>query len=189
MNVEVAHLSSPMPGEQANGDAVVVRRDGDERLLIAVIDGLGHGPVAAEASLAAVAVLERASFALPVLETMQMVHEGLRHTRGAVATICIFHGRRIEACAVGNVQVSSTTTSVPLVLSPGVLGHRVPKFRVCSCDLKPGTRLALASDGISTRFRLDEFERMPPAGACKAIFTRHRRLEDDATILIADMDG
>jgi negative regulator of sigma-B (phosphoserine phosphatase) len=178
-----------MPGQSANGDAVVVRRDDEDRVLIAVIDGLGHGPVAAEASGAAVAQLEKTSLAIPVLETMQMLHDGLSATRGAAATLCIFRGRHIEVCAVGNVGLSCLGATVPIVLSPGVLGHRVPKFRVCGSELRPGARLALASDGISTRFRLAEFERMRPMDACKAILARHRKTEDDATILIADVEG
>jgi len=189
VSFNVAHITSPMPGQKANGDAILVRRQGDDCVLVAVIDGLGHGPVAAEASKAATARLEEMSLDLPVLEAMLMVHESLGQTRGAAGTLCLLRGRHIEACAVGNVLLSSSGSSVPIVLSPGVLGHRVPKFRVCSAELRPGTRLALASDGISTRFRLEEFERMAPADACKAIFARHRKMEDDATILIADMDG
>ena len=189
MSIEIAYLSAPMLGETANGDAVLVRRDDANRVLFAVIDGLGHGPVAAEASAAAVATLKAASLGLSVLEMMENLHEELRPTRGAAATLCIVRGRFLEACAVGNVQLSSASSCVPLVLSAGVLGHRVPKFRVCDAELKPGTRLALASDGITSRFRLDEFARMRPGDACKAILTRHRRKEDDATILIADTDG
>jgi negative regulator of sigma-B (phosphoserine phosphatase) len=189
VSVQVAHLSAPKPGEQANGDAVVVRHDDEGRVLLAVFDGLGHGPVAAEASQAAALRLESWSLANTVLETMHQLHEDLRKTRGAAATVCILRGHALEACAVGNVQLSCTKSSVPLVLSPGILGQRVPKFRVCTCHLKPSTRLALLTDGISTRFRLEEFERLPPNDACKAIFKRHRKLEDDATILIADMDG
>ena len=49
MSPNVAHLSQPKPGEKANGDAVLVRRDGDA-LMLAVVDGLGHGPIAAEAA-------------------------------------------------------------------------------------------------------------------------------------------
>ena len=143
-------------GVSANGDAVYVRHD-NGNLLFAVIDGLGHGPVAAEASQAAVVKLEAASLERPVLATMHELHQGLRHTRGAAATLCVIRGKELEACAVGNVQLSCVPSSVPLVLSPGVLGHHVPKFRVCNCHLKPGTRLALATDGISSRFRLEPF--------------------------------
>src|SRR5205823_3028840 len=102
VSVSVAHMTSPMPGQRANGDAVFVRREGDDCVLLAVIDGLGHGPVAEEASKAATARLEGTSLDLSLLETMQMLHESIHHTRGAAATLCILRGRRIEACAVGN---------------------------------------------------------------------------------------
>jgi hypothetical protein len=48
-------------------------------------------------------------------------------------------------------------------------------------------RLALFSDGISTSLRLEDTAKLTPAAACHAIFGRHRRTEDDATILVADL--
>lgn len=186
---QVAHITLAKPGERVNGDAVFVRRDGADRLVLAVIDGLGHGPIAAEASQAAVACLASAGLERSVLELMQMMHAELRGTRGAAATVCVIRGAKLETCAVGNVQLSSSATMVPLVLSSGVLGQRVAKFRVCEAELKSGTRLALFSDGISSRLRLEEMRRLVPEQACKQVIEQHRKLEDDATILIADMDG
>jgi negative regulator of sigma-B (phosphoserine phosphatase) len=188
MTVVTAHISVPKPGEIANGDAVLVRSDPDGITLLAVIDGLGHGPVAAEASAAALQELAVAPLALPVIDLMERVHERLRSTRGAVGTICVVRGRTLEACAVGNVQLACLKTTVPLILSAGVLGHRIPRLRACSCELKRQTRIALASDGIQSRFRLDDFAQFSPEDACKAILTHHRRIDDDATVLIADMD-
>jgi negative regulator of sigma-B (phosphoserine phosphatase) len=185
----IAHISLPKIGERVNGDAIAICNGPDDRMLLAVIDGLGHGPIAAEASNAAVTLLKAASLDQPVLTLMQSVHAALRGTRGAAATLCLLHGRKIEVCAVGNVQLTSTVSSVPLVLSAGVLGMRVPKFRVCQTELKKGTRLALYSDGISTRFRAEETQALSPEAACKQIIERHRKKEDDATILIADLDG
>lgn len=189
MNADIAHRSAPKVGENVNGDAVLVRRDESGRSLIAVADGLGHGPVAAEASRAAIALLEATSLDTPMIECMRMLHEDLHRTRGAALTVCMIRGRQMEACAVGNVALFCTNTVVPLVMSAGILGHSVRTFRVCSCEIKPGSRLALASDGISTRMRLEEFKSLKPALACEAIFGRFRRNEDDATILIADMEG
>lgn len=189
MSLVYAHLSLPKRGEIANGDAALVRQDEKGTYLFALIDGLGHGPIAAAATAAALDRLGSASLHLPVLDLMTDLHRALHDTRGAVATLCIVRQRRIEACAVGNVLLTCTNASIPLVLSPGVLGHRVPKFRVCNGELKTGARFALASDGISTKFRLDEFERMKPSAACEAVVTRYRKQEDDATILIADMES
>lgn len=187
MNAVVAHVTAPKLGERANGDAVLVRREGDD-LLIAVVDGLGHGPAAAQAAQATVAGLARYELGRPVLEMMQALHTDLRGTRGVAATVCIVRGAHIESCAVGNVQLACTNATIPLVLSSGVLGARVPKFRICHGTLRPRARIALFSDGISTRIGLDQVRELSPQAACQAIFDRHRKKEDDATILIADVD-
>jgi phosphoserine phosphatase RsbX len=187
MNFETAHLTFPKVGERANGDAVLVRRDTRERTLLAVIDGLGHGPGAAEASARAVKELEAGSLGSSVLELMTAVHQALRGTRGAVGTICLIDGDRLEACAVGNVQLMCASCYVPLVLSPGILGQSVAKFRIASAQLALGARLALLSDGLSLRFKLDEMRQLAPREVCKSIVERFRRYDDDATVLVAEL--
>lgn len=185
----IAHITLPKVGERVNGDAILTCNGPDDRLLLAVIDGLGHGPIAAEAANAAVTMLKSARLDQPVLTLMQGVHHALKGTRGAAATLCLLHGNKLETCAVGNVQLSSVNASIPLVLSAGVLGMRVPKFRVCEALLKKGARIALYSDGISSRFRAEETLLLSPEAACKQTIERYRKNEDDATILIADLDG
>lgn len=66
----IAHRSLPKEGERANGDAAVLRQDG-ERTLLAVIDGLGHGELAALATARAVAFLREWSLAGELLAAMQ----------------------------------------------------------------------------------------------------------------------
>jgi negative regulator of sigma-B (phosphoserine phosphatase) len=188
VNATIAHVSIPKLGEYVNGDAVLVRTDEANLLLFAVIDGLGHGPAAAEASQAAIACLSNVKLNEPLLVHMQTVHAHLRGTRGAAGTICILRGEGLEACAVGNVQLSATSADVPLVLSAGVLGLRVAKFRVCEARLEPGARIALFSDGISSKFRLADSRRLAPKQACDLTIERYRKKEDDSTILIADLE-
>jgi negative regulator of sigma-B (phosphoserine phosphatase) len=187
LSITYAHLSVPKPGERANGDAVYVREETPRRALFAIIDGLGHGPHAAEASACAVSQLETVEFETTMLDIMQTLHRALRGTRGAAATVCTINGDKLEACAVGNVQLSSYGMTMPLVLSAGVLGHQVGTFRICRADVPVRARLALFSDGISTRVRLEETAKLTPAAACHAIFGQYRRAEDDASILVADL--
>lgn len=187
MSITYAHLSMPKPGERANGDAVYVREAAPRRLLLAVVDGLGHGPLAAEASACAVSQLQNVAFDTTMLDIMQTLHRALRGTRGAAATVCTVNGDKLEACAVGNVTLSSYGMTMPIVLSAGVLGHQVGTFRICRTDVPVRARLALFSDGINTRVRLEETAKLTPAAACHAIFGQHRRAEDDATILVADL--
>jgi negative regulator of sigma-B (phosphoserine phosphatase) len=187
LKVQTAQISLPMPGEHKNGDAVLVRETPTGAVMLAVIDGLGHGPDAAAASQAAVTSLNALPFDSNVTDAMREMHERLRGTRGAAATLCILRGSVLEACAVGNVALLTTSCSIPLVLSAGVLGHQVAKFRVCSAQVKAGARLALLSDGISTRFRLEELRQLDAEGACREIMARYRRKEDDASVLMADV--
>lgn len=184
-----AHASSPKPGETANGDALLVRSDARGATLLAVIDGLGHGPDAATASRAAIARLDALPLDTPLLDLMQDVHQALRGTRGAAGTVCLLRGRRLEACAVGNVQLMCVQSDIPLVLSAGVLGHQVARFRIATAEVRSGARIALVSDGISTRFRLEELRHLSPEQACQLVMSRYRRLDDDATILVGDLRG
>ena len=188
MNTTTAHVSIPKLGEHVNGDAVVVRNTSPDGCLFAVIDGLGHGPAAAEASRAAVSCLARAELQAPLLTHMKTLHAELRGTRGAAATVCIVRDRQLEACAVGNVQLSAAAADVPLVLSSGVLGLRVAKFRVCEASIDRGARIAMFSDGISSKFRLDDCRHLSAQAACELTIERFRKREDDATILIVDLE-
>jgi len=188
LRAHTAHLTSPKPGERQNGDAVLVRHDEHRhQTMLAVIDGLGHGPDAAKASRAAIECLTFLALGTPVLDAIRAVHAELRGSRGAAGTICVIDGFRLEACAVGNVQLLCANCDVPLVLSAGILGHQVAKFRVAACEVKAGARVALISDGISTRFRLEDLRHLEPEGACQFVMSRHRRQEDDATVLVADL--
>jgi phosphoserine phosphatase RsbX len=186
MTANVAHRSQPKVGERANGDAVLVRRAGDA-LMLAVVDGLGHGPIAEEAAKAAIAAFDAQPFETSVLSMMQSAHDRLRGTRGVAATLCVIRSGAVEACAVGNVQLSCSNADIPLVLSAGVLGQRVVKYRVCQGLLGSSARIALFTDGLSTRVSLQEVKGFAPDAACRVLFDRHRRKEDDATILIADL--
>jgi negative regulator of sigma-B (phosphoserine phosphatase) len=185
--MRVAHLSLPKDGERSNGDRVVFRQEPDGRTLLGVIDGLGHGPEAEQAALAAVEQLTRAPLDLTMGPLMEQVHASLRGTRGAAATLCLIANGQLEACGVGNVEMRCTETDIPFVFSPGILGGRVRRFRVCTAKAAPATRLVFFSDGIHALGHLVELRKLSPADACKSIFHKHRRGEDDATVLIADL--
>src|SRR5437764_693445 len=92
------------PGEAVSGDAWTVERsEGAYRLT--VIDGLGHGPEAAEAAATAKQTLE----AHPDLEPAAAVmacHSALSHTRGAaILTAQLDLDRHVLTYAgIGNVE-------------------------------------------------------------------------------------
>jgi len=182
----IAHRSLPKEGERANGDAAVLRQDG-ERTLLAVIDGLGHGELAALATARAVAFLREWSLAGELLAAMQGMHEALRGTRGAAASLCLLEGGALVCCGVGNVEIRCLGSKVPILPSPGVLGARVLQFRICRGELAPGSRLVLFSDGISQRSPLEALRRLDPEAMCDELILNHRKPSDDATVLVCDL--
>src|SRR5262249_15768002 len=72
-------------GVEVGGDAWAVTSEGGRALLL-VADGLGHGPLAAEASRAAARVF-RENPGLGPAGVLQAAHQALRGTRGAAVAV------------------------------------------------------------------------------------------------------
>lgn len=187
MKLTWAHRTAPCHGEVENGDAVFAATLHDGAAVLAVIDGLGHGPNAARAAAAAVEALASATSRHDAVAIVEALHGSLRGTRGAAATVCTLRAGHLVACGVGNVALRTRGTQVPFVLSPGILGGQVRAFRRVEARLASGDRLLLHSDGISARFSLEDVARLGAEEACTAIFERHWRANDDGTVLVVDV--
>jgi negative regulator of sigma-B (phosphoserine phosphatase) len=179
-------LTLPKEGERENGDAVVVRR-GPGRVLVAVVDALGHGAHAASAARAASETMESMAFPEGPLMVIDALHERLRGTRGAAALVCVVADGRLEGCSVGNVEMRCHRSRLPIMLSPGVIGAQLRRPRVFEGDLADSDRLVMFSDGVSSRFSLHDLRDLSPADACRSIFAGCRRAHDDATVLVMDL--
>src|SRR5207248_8737427 len=96
----------PLPGEEESGDAGLVRSF-PGGALVAVVDGLGHGPEAARAARAAITTLA-AEPAAPVTLLVQRCHTALASTRGAALTVASINAQEgvVSWLAVGNVAAS-----------------------------------------------------------------------------------
>ena len=185
MTLAVAHLTQPCQGETVSGDAVVVRHEGDA-ILVGVIDVLGHGGEAAKVAALAVQHLERAPLRRAT-DLMLGLHEALRGTRGAAASICVLRGGAIDGCGVGNVEIRVQGSALPILLTPGIIGQRMHRLRSFEGRLVGGDRLICFSDGISSQVQLSDLRELSPRDACGMVMQRHRRKHDDASVLIADL--
>lgn len=188
MRIQVASRTRPKIGEKENGDRPVYQSDAEGRHLFAVVDALGHGPGAAEVSDKLEAFLLAADLGTPLLDLMRGCHQVVAGMRGAAMTLCINRDGKLEACGVGNVEMRSGSLTLPLLVSPGILGVRVAKFRCCEILLSKPGRIAIFSDGISTRVKMDELTELSPEQSCEAIMKQYSRDYDDATILVADLE-
>lgn len=177
------HVASrPARGEVVSGDRAHV--DG---ALVAVIDGVGHGEPAAEASGRAVAALEQAACMDPVA-LVEHCHRALAGTRGAalgVGCLDALSGT-LSWAGVGNVEgrVVRARTTETLLLTDGVAGHALAPLRATTVPLDRGDLLVLATDGVDRAFA----DGLAPAGSCSAIaehiLEEHARASDDALVLV-----
>src|SRR5262249_31086015 len=102
--LSIGGLSAVFAGETEGGDGWAWGRTGPIRRVM-VVDGLGHGPEAADASRSAAEVFE-ATLTLSLDEVLASLHLGLRHTRGAAVAIADVDSetRKISYAGVGNVS-------------------------------------------------------------------------------------
>jgi len=172
---------------------------GDEHLvepfengvLLAVLDGLGHGEEAAQAARAGVAVL-RADPGAPVQELVQRCHEALRGTRGAVMTLVSIDAARseLEWCGVGNVEsvLLRKQRGAPSDTAPtrgGVVGYRLPPLKASTVSIAPGDLVLLASDGLRSGFWSSVERDDEPQQIARDLFARYAKTTDDALLLAA----
>jgi negative regulator of sigma-B (phosphoserine phosphatase) len=164
---------------------VLVREHGSG-VLVAVVDALGHGPRAAEVAQRSTAWLATAKQGESVA-MMEGLHDELRGSRGAAALLLMLSSRGVDACSVGNVELRSSSGSLPFVLTPGVLGLRLRAPRSCFSSARVSERLVLFSDGLSGRFDLKNELHRTPAELATKLFSNHRHAHDDATVVVIDV--
>ena len=181
-----------LPGEAQSGDRHLVLHRA-EGALIAVIDGLGHGPEAAFAAESAVSILQSSSPEDSVISLVQRCHEGLRSTRGVVMSLASIDSKQglMTWIAVGNVQGvllrrQSTRASVPdeLLLRAGVVGERLPPLQAAMLPITKGDTLVFVTDGIHSDFVLNLSPLEAPQKSAERILAEHRRGNDDALVLV-----
>ncbi|MBX3247718.1 MAG: phosphoserine phosphatase [Myxococcales bacterium] len=186
MRVLVDHRSRPKQGERANGDAVFAHET-PTLVVVAVIDGLGHGEAAAEASRRAVEAL-RATPDAPLEVLFASVGRALRGTRGAAMTVVSCQGTTVTAAGVGNVALRVVgPTRLPFTNTPGILGGATRSLRVAQASIEGATRVVLCSDGISSHVGVDVLARGTPHELLDHLFSEHAAHHDDATALVADL--
>ena len=186
---QVAGMTLPYPGERACGDEWAMHRS-EDRLLVMLVDGLGHGPEAAEAAQLAVTAFHRRAD-LSAGAILGHVHDSLKKTRGAVGAIAEIRprGRVLNYCGVGNISASilSNGASRSMMSHNGTLGVVTSRIQEFQFEWTPGSTLILHSDGLQTRWDLSAYPGLlnRHAGLIGgAVLRDFRRTRDDAGVVV-----
>lgn len=192
--LEVGVLCLPKQGEAVSGDAYASQTIGDRQLLM-IADGLGHGPLAAQASLEAVRIFQEQAQHDPA-EIMKAMHEVLRSTRGAAVAIAEVNLQQqtVQYVGVGNIAGSLLETeatherSTNMVSHNGTVGFEMRKVQTFSYPWKPRGLLIMYSDGLGTRWHLDRYPGLinqHPSLIAGILYRDFNRGRDDVTVLVA----
>ncbi|WP_370269556.1 ATP-binding SpoIIE family protein phosphatase [Streptomyces sp. V4I8] len=153
--VRAGGVNIPLAGGEFSGDAWACVRTAD-RVTLMLADGLGHGPLAARASSAAVEELRRAPH-LPPADLLRRLNSALRDTRGAavaVAQLDVSAGQ-LSFAGVGNVgaRLRRGDSWQGLVSRPGIVGAHLPTHLPHHQETwTDDCLLVLHSDGLPSRW-------------------------------------
>jgi len=183
-----------LAGQSESGDLHLVREVGGG-VLVAVVDGLGHGEEAGAAAKVAVATLDR--FARePVASLVQRCHEALLGTRGVVMSVAYFDPDRdaMTWIGLGNVEGvlvhenwAERSSRTSLVTRGGIVGSKgdLPPIRPWVIPVQARDLLVFATDGIRGGFSEEISRRDAPQQIADLLLARYGKGTDDALVLAA----
>jgi phosphoserine phosphatase RsbX len=185
-----------LPGQGESGDSHLVccKQSG---ILIAAIDGIGHGEEAASAAKITTAILKQAGDEQPIL-LVEKCHEALRATRGVVLSLAFIDSDNgmMTWLGVGNVQgvlirenAKKGDAKEMLLLRAGLVGCQLPPLQATMLRVAQGDTLFLATDGIRSDFVESLSARENPQRAADRILQDYRNGSDDALVLVARLTG
>lgn len=193
--LEYGIVHRPKKGRNISGDAYLIAED-EKGVLIGVIDGLGSGEAAAQASQRAAKFVKENS-ALSLADITTRCHRALKGTRGVVMMLMRidFTEGVVAFMGVGNVNAYiQSADSIKPISKNGIVGYRLPRLQEFRYHYNPGDLFILYSDGISSRFVLSAWSERDPLcveggqglqALAEKIAQRFGKDNDDITIVIA----
>ena len=187
--LQCAGVVLPYPGEHISGDGWYCEHT-DDRAVALLVDGLGHGRGAAEAAEEAITTFRQRS-ALSPAEILNYVHDALKKTRGAVASIVEIRPSVgvLNYAGVGNISASimSGGKSKSLISYNGTLGMIIQRIQELRFEWTPDSVFVMHSDGLHSKWDLLSYSGLisrHPALICGALIRDFRRQRDDASVVV-----
>lgn len=188
--MSVGAACAPSPGESVSGDGwLVLQHDG--RTTVLLVDGLGHGPVAADARREAVRIARDRPARGPA-HLVADLHAGLRATRGAAVAVAEVDpaGGCVRFCGLGNVGavVVDDGHVRHLVSHNGTAGHTVRRIEEFPYPWSPNAILVQYTDGLTRHWALDAYPGLAarhPSLVAGVLYRDFKRGRDDVAVVVA----
>jgi len=161
------------------------------RVLLLLVDGLGHGLGAATAAQEAIRIF-RSTLQHSPARIVESAHAALRSTRGAVLGIAEIDlsQKLVRYAGVGNISgvIVSDGGSRHLMSTNGIVGQDVRKVQEFSYPFPTDAVLVLHSDGLTSHWNLSNYPgllRKVPGLIAGILYRDYQRGSDDVTVVAA----
>ncbi len=181
----------PIRGEEVSGDGYAITVT-TERTRIVLMDGLGHGQGAADATLAGLRVFLAHPSSGPA-DTLAQMHEQMRSTRGAAAAVIDIElgTQRVRYAGVGNcagsiLEPGSGQRPQGLASNNGTVGVQLPRVGEFAYVWPRDGLLIMHTDGLATRWSVDDYPGLVgrhPSLIAAVLYRDFSRNRDDVTVL------
>ena len=161
----------------------------NEKFVLCVIDGLGHGMRAEQAALAALDLLER-HHRNPLLEVFAACDKALRDTRGVAMGIAVTDPATgtLTYAGIGNTRAMVVGQKTKWLSSYyGIVGGGYRTLKAVTVPLTPGDLVIMYTDGIKEFIDLSDYSEISRAEVgrlAKRILEDRRCETDDAAVLV-----
>ena len=189
--IEWGVATSPRANEETSGDRHYVH-EGPDCALFAVIDGLGHGRLAAMAASSAVDTLE-ANRGMSIPDLIAACHETQRGLRGVVMSLMRVEPARHELTwlGVGNVfgvvlRAQKRDIAEHLLVRPGIVGANLPMLQEITVPFHPGDALVVATDGVDLGILPDVPRRLTAHQSAERLLRTLKGRDDDQLVLVVN---
>ena len=174
-----------------NGDAYVIKEFEGDKVILAVIDGLGEGVKANKAANLAKDVIE-ANYKLDLDVIIKKCHETLKKRspeKGAQMELFLLTPRTFEYIGIGNVsiRIMQTTKKISLINQNGIVGKQMPTIlRMQKYNNGRKLIVIMHSDGVNSNFIEEDLPLNKNAQfIADFIINNYSRKYGDATVLVA----
>ncbi len=190
--VDWSSVRYPKEGEKECGDLFIVKNYRD-KILLAAIDGLGHGREAMVASKRAWEVLNTFT-GQSLISMIETCHRELKRTRGVVISLALIDiwEHTMTWTGVGNVEgvlcradQKEYLGKENIILRGGVVGYKLPFIKATMVPITEGDTLIFTTDGIQRNYIEYVNVRKSPSEIVRDIAANYIEPSDDSLILVA----
>ena len=187
--LNTGYVARPYPGETVCGD-VGVSWHLPKRRVLALADGLGHGPHAHHAAMMAMECIA-GNLHLECAALFAACNEQLRHTRGAVLAVAVIDlsSNMMTLGSVGNIRCKllTPTRDSRLGTGHGIVGAGFKWSPPDQVQLAFGDTLVMFSDGVAEDAGIRAClasTAVTPQQLAQDVVTQWGRHDDDASVLV-----